>query len=103
VQHLEGDGGHHSALQVFYLDHAARIFAFDEPHGPPSRSPFVRGLRRAIQGNFRLELKADIVHRRKWRRSVEDVQRASMRVAITVIITCSVGVLWLCLSFLLGK
>lgn len=50
------------------LDHAVRIFAFDEPRGPPSRSPFVRGLRRAIQGNFRLELKAEIVHRRKWRR-----------------------------------
>jgi len=51
----------------------------------------------------RAELKADFVHLRKWRKSVEQAQGFALKAAITVIVSGLLGALWLGLKTMLGK
>ena len=56
-----------------------------------------------IEADERKEIKADFVHLRKWRKSVETVERVGWTSAITVIVTGLLGVLWLGLKATMGK
>lgn len=41
------------------------------------------------------ELRADFIHLRKWRRSVEQMESYTFRTVITVVITGFLGAVWL--------
>jgi DNA-binding MarR family transcriptional regulator len=56
-----------------------------------------------IEEDERKELRADFAHLRKWRRSVETVERVGWTTAVTVIVTGILGALWLGVKTLLGK
>jgi hypothetical protein len=56
-----------------------------------------------IEEDERKELKADFAHLRKWRKSVETVERVGWTAAVTVIITGILGALWLGVKVLLAK
>ena len=56
-----------------------------------------------IEGDDRLELKADFSHLRRWRKSVEQAQGITFKVVITVIVTGVAGALWLGIKTMLGK
>src|SRR5438105_1001803 len=47
-----------------------------------------------IEEEDRRELQADFKHLRKWRKSVEQVERAGWGAAVTVIVTGTLGALW---------
>src|SRR5215813_9866121 len=51
----------------------------------------------------RRELRADLQHLRRWRRSVEQVQSLTFKAVVTVIVTGVVGAVWLGLKVMLGK
>lgn len=51
----------------------------------------------------RKELRADLQHLRRWRKSVEQAQSFTFRAVITVIVTGLVGATWLGLKVMLGK
>jgi hypothetical protein len=51
----------------------------------------------------RAELKADFIHLRKWRKSVEQAQSATFKAVITVIVAGVAGALWLGFKTVLGK
>jgi hypothetical protein len=56
-----------------------------------------------IEEEDRRELKADFVHLRKWRKSVEQAQSYTFKTIITVIATGIVGALWMGIKAALGK
>jgi hypothetical protein len=56
-----------------------------------------------IDDDDRKELKADFVHLRKWRLSVEQAQSYTFKAVITVIATGFVGAVWMGLKAALGK
>lgn len=56
-----------------------------------------------IEEDDRLEFRADMAHLRKWRRSVETVERVGWTTAVGVIVTGVLGVLWLGIKTALGK
>jgi hypothetical protein len=56
-----------------------------------------------IDDDDRKELKADFVHLRKWRLSVEQAQSYTFKAVITVIATGFVGAVWMGVKSLLGK
>jgi hypothetical protein len=56
-----------------------------------------------IEEDERKELKADFAHLRKWRKSVETVERVGWTAAVTVIVTGILGALWLGVKALLAK
>ena len=56
-----------------------------------------------IEEEDRVELRADFIHLRKWRKSVEQAQSLTFRVALTAIIGGMAGALWLGFKTLLGK
>ena len=51
----------------------------------------------------RKELRADLQHLRRWRRSVEQAQSYTFKAVITVIVTGLVGAAWLGVKAMLGK
>jgi DUF1009 family protein len=56
-----------------------------------------------IEDDDRKEIRADFVHLRKWRRSVEQAQSYTFKTIITVIATGVVGALWMGIKAALGK
>ncbi len=51
----------------------------------------------------RKELRADLQHLRRWRKSVEQAQNYTFKAVITVIVTGLVGAAWLGFKAMLGK
>jgi len=56
-----------------------------------------------IEDEDRRELRADLQHLRRWRRSVEQAQSYTFKAVITVIVTGFVGAVWLGINATLGK
>lgn len=56
-----------------------------------------------IEEEDRAELRADFIHLRKWRKSVEQAQTMTFRIVVTAIISGIIGAFWLGLKALLGK
>lgn len=56
-----------------------------------------------VEEDDRTELKADFVHLRKWRQSVEAVQSTGIKAIVTVLVTGVAGAVWLGVKALLGK
>ena len=56
-----------------------------------------------IEEEDRRELRADFLHLRRWRKSVEQVQSYTFKAVITVIVTGFVGAVWLGAKVVLGK
>lgn len=56
-----------------------------------------------IEEEDRVELRADFIHLRKWRKSVEQAQSLTFKVAITAIITGFVGACWLGFKAMIGR
>ena len=56
-----------------------------------------------IEEEDRIEMRADFVHLRKWRKSVEQVQGLTFKVVFTAIIGGLAGAFWLGFKALLGK
>ncbi len=56
-----------------------------------------------IEEEDRKELRADFLHLRRWRKSVEQAQSYTFKAVITVIVTGLVGAVWLGLKVMLGK
>jgi hypothetical protein len=54
-----------------------------------------------IDEEDRAELRADFIHLRKWRRSVEQAQSLTIKAMITVIVVGAAGALWLGIKTLL--
>jgi hypothetical protein len=56
-----------------------------------------------IDEGDRRELRADLQHLRRWRKSVEQAQGFTFKAAITVIVTGLVGAVWLGIKIMLAK
>jgi hypothetical protein len=56
-----------------------------------------------IEEEDRKELRADLEHLRRWRKSVEQAQSYTFKAVITVIASGLVGAAWLGLKVMLGK
>jgi hypothetical protein len=56
-----------------------------------------------IEEEDRKEIRADFVHLRKWRKSVEQAQSYTFKTIITVIAGGVLGALWLGFKTMLGK
>ena len=56
-----------------------------------------------LEGEDRKELQADLIHLRKWRKSVEQAQSYTFKIVITTIVTGFLGALWLGFQALLHK
>lgn len=56
-----------------------------------------------IEEEDRVELRADFVHLRRWRKSVEQAQSLTFKVVATAIVTGFVGAFWLGVKAMLGK
>ena len=56
-----------------------------------------------IEEEDRKELRADLQHLRRWRRSVEQAQSYTFKAVITVIVTGLVGAAWLGFKAMLGR
>lgn len=49
------------------------------------------------------EVRADLAHLRKWRKSVEQAEGLAFKTVITVVITGFLGALWLGFKTIMGK
>ena len=56
-----------------------------------------------IEDDDRKELKADFLHLRRWRKSVEQAQSYTFKAVITVLATGLMGAVWLGVKVVLGK
>ena len=56
-----------------------------------------------IEEGDRKELRADLQHLRRWRKSVEQAQSYTFKAVITVIVTGLLGATWLGFKVMLGK
>jgi hypothetical protein len=56
-----------------------------------------------IEDEDRREVRADLQHLRRWRKSVEQAQSYTVKSVITIIITGFVGAVWLGIKAWLGK
>jgi hypothetical protein len=56
-----------------------------------------------IEEGDRRELRADLQHLRRWRKSVEQAQGFTFKAVITVIVTGFVGAVWLGVKIMLAK
>jgi DUF1009 family protein len=56
-----------------------------------------------IEEEDKKEFRADFVHLRKWRLSVEQAQSYTFKAAVTIIVTGFLGAVWLGFKALLGK
>lgn len=55
-----------------------------------------------IEEDDHKELKADFIHLRKWRQSVEQAQGFTAKVVITTIVSGFLGAMWLGIQAMLG-
>jgi hypothetical protein len=56
-----------------------------------------------IEEADRRELRSDLQHLRRWRKSVEQAQGFTFKAVITVIVTGFVGAIWLGIKIMLAK
>jgi hypothetical protein len=56
-----------------------------------------------MEEDDRRELRADLQHLRRWRRSVEQAQSYTFKAVITVLVTGLVGAGWLGFKVMVGK
>ena len=56
-----------------------------------------------IEEEDRVELRADLTHLRKWRRSVEQAQTYTFKTVVTAITVGFVGAVWLGVKAIIGK
>jgi hypothetical protein len=56
-----------------------------------------------IDHDERKEIQADFAHLRKWRKSVEAVERAGVKTVVAVLVTGLLGALWLGFKVMMGK
>jgi hypothetical protein len=56
-----------------------------------------------IEHEDRSEVRADLQHLRRWRKSVEQAQSYTIKAVIAIIITGVVGAMWLGIKTLFGK
>jgi hypothetical protein len=56
-----------------------------------------------IEEDDRRELRADLQHLRRWRKSVEQAQSFTFKAIITIIVTGLLGAVWLGVKTLVGK
>jgi hypothetical protein len=56
-----------------------------------------------IEEEDRKELRTDLQHLRRWRKSVEQAQSYTFKAVITVIVTGFVGAVWLGIKATIGK
>src|ERR1700738_1876183 len=56
-----------------------------------------------IEEEDRKELRADFQHLRKWRKSVEQVERVGWGTVITILVSGTLGALWVGIKAALGK
>jgi hypothetical protein len=56
-----------------------------------------------IEEEDRVELRADFIHLRKWRKSVEQAQGYGFKVIVTAIVGGFVGAVWMGFKTMLGK
>lgn len=56
-----------------------------------------------IEEEDRAELRADFVHLRRWRKSVEQAKGYGLKAIVTVIISGMIGAFWLGFKTMLGK
>jgi DUF1009 family protein len=56
-----------------------------------------------IEEEDRKEVRADFIHLRKWRKSVEQAQSYTFKAALTIIVTGFLGAMWLGFKAMLGK
>jgi hypothetical protein len=56
-----------------------------------------------IEDGDRGELRADLQHLRRWRKSVEQAQSYTFKAVITIIVSGFVGAVWLGVRVMLGK
>ena len=56
-----------------------------------------------IEEEDRKEVRADLQHLRRWRKSVEQAQSYTFKAVITVLVTGVIGAAWLGLKVMLGK
>jgi hypothetical protein len=56
-----------------------------------------------IEDGDRRELRADLQHLRRWRKSVEQAQSYTFKAVITIIVSGFVGAVWLGVRAMLGK
>jgi hypothetical protein len=56
-----------------------------------------------IEEDDRRELRADLQHLRRWRKSVEQAQTYTFKAAITVIVAGFLGAVWLGVKVMLDK
>jgi hypothetical protein len=56
-----------------------------------------------IEEEDRVELRADFIHLRKWRKSVEQAQSMTFKVVVTAIITGLIGAFWLGLKAIMNR
>ena len=56
-----------------------------------------------IEEEDRKEIRADFIHLRKWRKSVEQAQSYTFKAVITVIATGLMGAVWLGVKVVLSK
>lgn len=56
-----------------------------------------------LEDEDRRELRADLQHLRRWRKSVEQAQSFTFKAAITVIVAGILGAVWLGIKVMLGK
>jgi hypothetical protein len=56
-----------------------------------------------IEDEDRHEVRADLQHLRRWRKSVEQAQSYTVKAVITIIVPGVVGAMWLGIKALLGK
>lgn len=56
-----------------------------------------------IEEEDRVEIRADFVHLRKWRKSVEAAQGLTFKVIVTALVTGFIGAVWLGFKAILGK
>lgn len=56
-----------------------------------------------IEEEDRKEIRADFVHLRKWRKSVEQAQGYTFKIVVTAIISGFIGAMWLGFKTMLGK
>jgi hypothetical protein len=56
-----------------------------------------------IEEEDRVELRADFIHLRKWRKSVEQAQGYGFKVIVTAIVGGFIGAIWLGFKTMMGK
>jgi hypothetical protein len=56
-----------------------------------------------IEEEDRVELRADFIHLRKWRKSVEQAQGYGFKVIVTAIVGGFVGAVWLGFKAMIGR